>query len=344
MSDEPTTATDGEEASTTRTRKPWSTRRKVITTVALGLVAALIATVGVFAFRVQQSTSQIERVEDAFPEDSLRPDPFEGEGAAPLNYLLLGTDTREEGTSLLDAAGARSDTILVVHIPQDRQSVQVMSIMRDSWVTIPGYGEAKVNAALAYGGVPLLVQVVEGLIGQRIDDVGIVDFEGFEGLTDAVGGVTVQNETAFSAGGYEFAQGPITVRGDAALAYVRERYAFSDGDYQRVRNQQAFMRAVLDRLLEPSVLANPITLTNLIEQMSPYVATTEGLSNSSMLGLASQFVSAGAPSVQTFTLPTNGTGMVGDQSVVFVDYDDLALVQQAFAAESMNDFTPPGER
>jgi len=347
MSDETTTEIDGSDAPRRRQRKPWSTRRKVLTTVALGLVAVIVATVGVFAFRVQQSTSQIERVEDAFPDESLRPEPYAGTGGGPINYLLLGTDTREEGTSLLTDLGSRADIILLVHIPSDRESVQVMSIMRDSWVDIPGFGQAKINAALAYGGVPLLVQVVEGLIDQRIDDVAIIDFEGFRGLTDAVGGVTVQNEVAFTAshGDYEFAQGAVTLRGEQALSYVRERYAFSDGDYQRVRNQQAFMRAVLDRLLDPSVLANPVTTTNLIEQMSPYLAATEGLSNSAVLGLAGDFVrTGGMPNVETFTMPTTGTGMVGDQSVVFVDYEGVALVQQAFAQESMNDFTPPSDR
>lgn len=327
-------------------RKGWSTRRKVITTVALGLVAIIVAAVGVFAFRLQSSTSQIEAVEEAFPDESLRPEPFEGEGNAPLNYLLLGTDTREEGASLLDDIGSRSDTILVVHIPADRESVQVMSIMRDSYVDIPGYGQAKVNSALAYGGVPLLVQVVEGLIGQRIDDVAIIDFAGFEGLTTALGGVTVQNETAFTTrgGDYTFAQGEVTLSGEQALAYVRERYAFSDGDYQRVRNQQAFMRALLDRMLQPSVIGNPITLTNSIDAIAPYVATTDGLTNSVILGLAADFAGSGRPTVNTFTLPTNGTGMVGSESVVFVDYEELALVQAAFQQESMNDFVPPAER
>src|SRR5690606_401872 len=106
-----------------------------------------------------------------------------------------------------------------------------MSIMRDNWVNIQGHGEAKINAAVAYGGIPLAVNTVENFIDARIDHVALIDFESFKGLTDAVGGVTVNNTIAFDSinggHGFSFAQGEITLNGDEALAFVRERYAFS---------------------------------------------------------------------------------------------------------------------
>ena len=94
-------------------------------------------------------------------------------------------------------------------------------------------------AALAFGGVPLMVQTVESLLGQRLDHVVFMDFEGFKGLTDAVGGVTIDVKVPFTAGqtsDIHFNAGPQTMNGDQALAFVRERYAFADGDYQRVRD------------------------------------------------------------------------------------------------------------
>ncbi|SDH29521.1 LCP family protein [Agrococcus jejuensis] len=325
-----------------RRRAPWSRRRKVVVGIASGLVLALVATIGVFAIRLQTSSAGVERVEEAFPDESVRP---EVDDAGALNYLLLGSDSRSEGGSLLDSLGDRADTILLVHVPPDRQTVQVMSIMRDSWVDIPGYGMSKINAALSYGGVPLMVQTVEQLIDQRIDDVAIIDFAGFEGLTDALGGVTVQNEIAFSAGHsgpiHSFAAGEITLDGASALDYVRERYAFSDGDYQRVRNQQAYMRGLLAALLEPSVVANPVAIADLVEVMAPYMATTDGLTTTGVLGIATEFVGAGVPDVRTFTMPTTGIGTVGTQSVVLVDDAALQLVREAFAAESMTDFVAP---
>ena len=72
-----------------------------------------------------------------------------------------------------------------------------MSIMRDNWVPIDGHGYNKINAALAFGGVPLMVSTVENFIDTRIDHVAVIDFEGFKGLTDALGGVTVSSPVAF---------------------------------------------------------------------------------------------------------------------------------------------------
>lgn len=322
-------------------------RRRIIGWIAVGVVVALIATIGVIAFRLLSSSNDVEAIPDAFPEETTRPEPFDGEGNAPINYLLIGVDGDEETDgSLLTSLGDRADTIMVVHIPPDRESIQIMSIMRDSWLTIPGYQTDKINAALAVGGVPLLVSTVESLIDQRIDDVAIIDFEGFRGLTEALGGVTVQNEVAFTSGGYEFAEGEITLEdGDEALRFVRERHAFADSDYQRVRNQRAFLRGVLDELMTPGNLANPFRIADIIETMAPFMATTEGLSTSSMVGLATEFLRAGGvPDIQMFTLPTGGTGTEGGQSVVYVDPGGLTAVREAFAQESMNDFEPPPDR
>ncbi|MFC7432514.1 MULTISPECIES: LCP family protein [unclassified Agrococcus] len=338
-------ASSDERTTGRRARRPWSRRRKVVVGIAATLVLALVAAAGVLALRLQSSSSDVEVVEDAFPDDSLRPEAHDGEEAAPLNYLLLGSDARGSTDSLLDAIGDRADTILLVHVPSDRETVQVMSIMRDSWVDIPGYGMSKVNAALSYGGVPLMVATIEQLIDQRIDDVAIIDFAGFEGLTDALGGVTVQNEIAFSAGHsgpvHSFEAGEITLTGAEALDFVRERHAFTDGDYQRVRNQQAYMRGLLAALLEPSVVANPLAVADLVEVMAPYMATTDGLSTTGVLGIATGFVGAGIPDVRTFTMPTTGVGTMGTESVVLVDDAALQLVRDAFDEASMTDFTPP---
>src|SRR5690606_3044864 len=124
------------------------------------------------------------------------------------------------GTGDGDELRGRADTIMVVHVPADHETVQVMSIMRDNWVPIPGRGEAKVNAAMAWGGMPLMVETVESLIDTRIDHVAVIDFESFKGLTEAVGGVTVDNPRSFRAvSGQRFEEGEITLIGDDALAF-----------------------------------------------------------------------------------------------------------------------------
>ena len=81
--------------------------------------------------------------------------------------------------------------MMLVHIPADRASVQVMSIPRDSWVAVPGHGDAKINAAYSWGGPTLMIQTVEQLTGVRIDHIALTDFNSFVGITDALGGVEI---------------------------------------------------------------------------------------------------------------------------------------------------------
>jgi len=307
------------------------------------IVLALLAAIGWYFVRINPSVQQVETIETAFPEESLRPEVAEGP-QQPVNVLLLGSDSRGADGSLLTDLGDRADTILVAHIPPDRETIQIMSIMRDSWVEIPGHGSAKVNAALALGGVPLMVQTVEGLIDQRIDHVAIIDFDGFEGLTEALGGVTVNNDIAFSYYGYDYPQGEITLAGEEALIYVRARYPFSDGDYQRVHNQRAFLRGMMTQLMTRENLTNPNRAADLFATVSPYMATTDTVDLGTVLSLAPSMAGISGSSIQTFTMPTLGTGMEGSESVVYVNQDGLAEVQAAFDEESMTSFQPAPER
>src|SRR5690606_4226712 len=144
-----------------------------------------------------------------------------------------------------------------------------MSIMRDNWVHIQGHGDAKINAAVAYGGIPLAVNTVENMIDARIDHVALIDFESFKGLTNAVGGVTVNNPIPFTAhhGGHNFAQGEITLNGEQALGFVRERYAFADGDYQRARNQQIYLKGLIGQILSRDTLTSPAKVSDTFDAL-----------------------------------------------------------------------------
>src|SRR5690625_7152865 len=97
-----------------------------------------------------------------------------------------------------------------------------MCTKRDSWVEIPGHGHAKINAAMAYGGVPLIVQTVEGLIDQRIDHIAVADFNGFKNLTEAVGGGDVNNTRDLKAGDTHYEPRNNTLDGDATQQCVSE--------------------------------------------------------------------------------------------------------------------------
>ena len=329
---------------TAETQKPKHVGRWIAVSIVGLIVLALLAAIGWYFLRINPSVQQVETIETAFPEESLRPTEAPSEGAAPMNVLLLGTDSRGEGGSLLSDLGDRADTILVAHIPPDRETIQIMSIMRDSWVEIPGHGMAKVNSALAFGGVPLMVQVVEGIIDQRIDHVGVIDFTGFEGLTEAMGGVTLDNDIAFSYHGYDYPQGEITVEGERALIYVRARTPFSDGDYQRVHNQRAFLRGLMSQLMTRENLTNPNRVADIFAQVSPHMATTDTFDLPTVVTLASQLAGIDNSSNQTFTMPTLGTGMEGSQSVVYVNWEGVEAVRAAFDEESMTTFEPAPER
>ncbi|WP_138442010.1 LCP family protein [Sinomonas susongensis] len=311
---------------------PRRKKKRTATFVLLGallvVVLAAVAAIVYLGSLSQSFDGNTKKIPNAFPQESSRPaEPRPGpDGKTAVNILLVGSDSRgatgaaaESGTP----SDQRSDTMMLVHIPADRQHVYVVSIMRDLWVPIPDHGSAKINAALAFGGVPLMVQTVESLLGQRLDHVVFVDFEGFKGLTDAVGGVTVNVPKAFTASqtsDIHFDAGPQTMNGEQALAFVRERYAFADGDYQRVRDQQAFMKALVSKLATPQTLANPITLANAVNGFSPYLTVDSGFTASAVASLGVELVNVRPKDITTFTLPTNGTGWSTDgQSIVLLN-------------------------
>src|SRR5699024_6838051 len=110
--------------------------------------------------------------------------------------------------------------------------------------------------AMAYGGLPLAAKTVEDLTDVRIDHVAMIDFQGFAKLTNTLGGVTVDVPKSFSSRGQHFTKGPQKLNGKQALVFVRERHAFSSGDFQRMRDQQAFLQALIDKILRRDTLSS----------------------------------------------------------------------------------------
>jgi len=273
---------------------------------------------------------------EVFPTDAPRPSAGRPDA---LNVLLLGSDSRGGlGASPEDIRGQRADSILLMHIPADRSGVQVISFLRDNWVQIPGHGGAKLNAALAFGGTPLLVQTLEEITDVRIDHVAITDFEGFKGLSEALGGVTVDNAVAFRNQGFDFPKGPIELQGQKALAYVQARYPFADGDYQRVRNQQAFIKGVLDTLVSKETLTDPGRIAASVEALAPFLAVDEGLDAGALATLGLSLRGVDKADILCLPAPTLGTGMIGDQSIVRPDWDGLAALSEALKNDTVPQF------
>lgn len=254
------------------------------------------------------------------------------------NILLLGSDARS-GAEAQHITGARADTIMVLHIPKDGSAAYLISVMRDTWVNIPGFGSAKVNAALNYGGVALQVATIEQLLGVKMDHVVEIDFQGFKALVDTLGGVTVNVPLAFSAGGYTWNQGPTTMDGTEALRFVRERYVFADGDYQRVRNQRAFIRGVYNELRADGALSSASKLLEVIQSVNGYLTVDSGLSASAMVGIAQPVLSNGNTQLVSMTLPNAGVGWSWDgQSIVVLDAQSTSALSHALQTETMPNY------
>ena len=130
---------------------------------------------------------------------------------------------------------------------------------------IPGHKQAKLNAAYAYGGAPLLVTTMQNMLGVKVDHVAMLGFEGFKAMTDAVGGVDVNVEEASEGDGKVFTEGVQHMDGETALVFVRQRYMLSEGDISRGQRQLAFIKALMLKTLSKDVLTNPIKLKDFTE-------------------------------------------------------------------------------
>jgi LCP family protein required for cell wall assembly len=175
------------------------------------------------------------------------------------NVLIVGSDSRagltdEQQNELTTGSveGDRTDTIMLLHIPTFGTPTLV-SLPRDSWVPIPGFGSAKINAAYALGGPQLLITTVEQATGLEITDFVAVGFAGVANTTDALGGVTLCPVSDFNdeLSGLNVSAGCQTMDGATALAYVRMRYQDPRGDLGRIERQQEFVAAVGRKALSP---------------------------------------------------------------------------------------------
>lgn len=324
-------------------RKKHPVRATILTLVALVVVAALVASVYVFSL-VRSFDGKSEKIAEAFPSEALRPQK-QASNKDAVNILLLGSDSRGGSGETENLKGVpnagRSDTMMVVHLPADRKNVYVTSIMRDTWVPIPGKGTHKINAAFSYGGVPLAVQTIETLLDTRIDHVASIDFEGFKGLTDALGGVDVNIPLGFTSlhGKYTFTPGSAHLDGEHALAFVRERYAFKDGDYQRVRDQQIYIKALMGKLLAKDTLTNPGRISDSVNELSPYVSVDDTLNATAVGKLGLSLKNVRNDKIHFFTLPNKGTSRSADgQSIVLPDNDAIDDLATALTDDDMDKF------
>jgi len=211
----------------------------------------------------------------------------------PPAVLLIGVDARQEGEP------CRSDAIIAAFFDREGKRVDLLSVPRDTYAEIPGYGKDKINHAHAYGGPGLLLEAVNAFLGTRIDKYVEVDFRGFVEAVDALGGVDIEVEKRmyYPEEGIDLQSGLQHLDGRAALGYVRFRHD-PQGDITRIERQQKFLKAMLDQALK---LYNLPRVPYLVAKLSGYFKTN--LSFTEMVGMALFLRDIGSSAVVAHTVP-----------------------------------------
>jgi LCP family protein required for cell wall assembly len=268
------------------------------------------------------------------PTNKNRPGP---NATGTQNWLLVGSDTRAEvgttgaGGRVWKPGDQRSDTLMLLHLPADRSKAYVISFPRDSWVQIPGYGPQKINAAFSFGGPPLLIETIENLTGIRVDHFGAIDFNGFKSMTEALGGVTVNIDRSSydSANKVHWQAGQQKLDGDKALLFVRQRYGLPGGDFDRIKRQQAFLRALAQQAANSGTITNPLKLNRFLSALSKSISVDDSVSDGDLRSLVLSMRGVRPGDVSFLTVPNAGTGQRGQQSVVLLDRAKAQVLFQA---------------
>ncbi len=235
----------------------WLRPRRILGIVGLLVVLILVFT-GVMYFYLNSKLTRANVLVD-----------YNGRPAAGAgqNWLITGSDsrqglTRKEERQLATGRGIgghRSDTILVLHIPSNGLPAVLVSIPRDSYVKIPGYGMNKINAAYDFGGPKLLAKTVQNATGLQINHYMGIGFGGLVNVVNAVGGVRMCIPSSLNdpAAGLHLKKGCQNLDGAQALGFVRTRHLFATQDLQREQNQRVFIKALLTKMTSPGNLINP---------------------------------------------------------------------------------------
>lgn len=227
--------------------------------IALALLVVLVVLVAYVAGLYFWAGSRLQST-DAFSDYGGRP-----AAGAGTNWLLVGSDSRANLTPeqrkelhVGNDGGDRTDTIMLLHYGDS--GPYLVSIPRDSYVSIPGHGQNKINYAYSAGGAKLLTRTVEEATGLRVDHYAEVSFLGLVDVVDSLGGVEIcvaDGGLHDEKSGADFDAGCQTMNGTQALQYARARYSDPTGDLGRVKRQQQLVDAIANKALSAGVLIPP---------------------------------------------------------------------------------------
>ncbi|MGW1227722.1 LCP family protein [Streptomyces sp. NPDC002530] len=304
-----------------RKRKDGRRKRRRGLKITLGVLLVLvIAAGGTVYWLYSQLDGNIKGVDidKALGED--RPEKLPTSGQ---NLLVLGSDSRAgaENKELGGGGGvrgARSDTALVVHIPEGRSRAVAISIPRDTLVTrpectkadgtkVPSAERRMFNSVYSQVGPACVVKTVEKMSGVRIDHYLEINFAGFKGLVDAIGGVTVDvpQDIHDTSTGLDVKAGPQKLDGTDSLKYVRTRHGIGDGsDLGRITLQQQFLFALLSEVKKQDLLGSPTSAYKIANSATKSLTTDEGLSSlTSLTRFARSMNGVDPETMETIMLP-----------------------------------------
>ncbi|SDJ35299.1 transcriptional attenuator, LytR family [Frankineae bacterium MT45] len=259
---------------------------------------------------------------------------------ADQNILLIGDDSRAGANAAelralgttQDGGSVNTDTMMILHVPARGGKATIVSVPRDSWVDIPGYGKGKINSAYGDGystarskganetasesaGIMLLIQTLNALTGLHIDHYMQVNLLGFYRISIAIGGIDVclnaaQNPSTDSDAngrgysGINLPAGHSVIMGTQALAFVRQRHGLPQGDLDRIKRQQYFLSAAFRKVATAGVLMNPFKLRDLLKAVSSSLMIDPALN---VVSLAGEFQNMSAGNITFATIPNDGS-------------------------------------
>ena len=261
-----------------RTRAKKKRRKKIVVGIVavlaaltIGVGAAAFAYIGVLNGKLTGNVG--EDLKGVLADSTAPTDPF--------YILLMGVDkSQERADSGEFGDNFRSDSMILARVDPQNKKMTLISIVRDTYVNIDGYGQNKINAAHALGGPALTVKTVSEFAGVPISHYAEIDFDGFKAAVDALGGIDVNVPMTIDdedAGGY-VAAGEQTLDGDQALILCRARHAYDQigaGDFYRAANQRMVMGAVAKKLLSSDVGTIASTVTSLCDYIDTDMSVTD---------------------------------------------------------------------
>lgn len=302
------------------------------------VVLVLLVLVGVLVFYFD---SMLQRT-PALAADADKPD------TPGTNWLLVGSDSRQGlsedqrqqlGTG--DAAGQRTDSMMLVHVPAGGGQPAMISLPRDSYVSVPGHGKEKINSAYGQGGSQLLAQTVEQNTGVHVDHYAEIGLGGFAGLVDSVGGVNVCLDEPMNDkdAGINLAAGCQDMDGPTALGFVRARHSVKGGDLGRAANQRKVLGALVSQVMSPATLLNPFRMFPLAQASSKTFSVNESDHVWHLASLTSSLGDVSSGQGVTTSAPFGSFGRDSDgQSVIKWDQGDA---QRMFGAIAEDQPIPP---